>query len=54
MAFMIQFGLGWYLGKAEFWHDQHYFWMIMLGYLMVKGAGLISVDGAVSRMRSSS
>jgi putative oxidoreductase len=54
MAVMIQFGLGWYLGKAEFWHEQHYFWMIMLGYLIVKGGGALSVDGVVSKIRNNS
>lgn len=42
MAMVIQFHLG--ATNAAYYHWEHYFWMLTLGYLVVRGGGKLSLD----------
>jgi putative oxidoreductase len=47
MALVIQFVLG--AANPAFYHVQHYYWMILLVAIVLRGAGPISLDHAIGK-----
>lgn len=47
MAMVIQFHLG--ATNAAYFHWEHYFWMITLAYLVIRGGGALSLDNLLAR-----
>jgi len=50
MALVIQFVLG--ATKPGFDHIQHYYWMILLVLIVLRGAGPLSIDRLIARRRA--
>lgn len=42
MAMVIQFAVG--LNDPAFYQNEHYYWMMLLGFIIAKGPGPISLD----------
>lgn len=47
MALVIQFVVG--AADPAFWQTEHYYWMLLLGILVTKGGGRLSLDALLER-----
>jgi hypothetical protein len=47
MALVIQFVVG--AADPAFWQTEHDYWMLLLGVLITKGAGRLSLDALLAR-----